>query len=373
MSSLKIGIVGLKSLDHLTGAEIPRYLGGIETQLATLAKGLACQGCEVSLITFDHGQADKLEVDGVRVLKSHDPGAGVRLVRAIHPRTSGLWRAMRRADADVWFQMGAGIETGQTAMVCRALGRSFVFGLASDANFGAHLRAGALGLEGKAYQFGLKQAAPIIAQTRIQQNGLKAATGLDSTIIPMAIAPPAGIAEADARPHVLWVGRIMPTKRLDWLLEAAKRCPEVVFDVVGTPNGKSDYATRLMEEASQLPNVNVHGRAPASALANLYTGATLLACTSELEGFPTTFLEAWSLGVPVVTTFDPDGVVASHGLGQVAVDVNDFVSKLIFLLADSPRRENFAAAARQYYQSNHSIAEVSRRFREMFESAAAMG
>jgi glycosyltransferase involved in cell wall biosynthesis len=105
-------------------------------------------------------------------------------------------------------------------------------------------------------------------------------------------------------------------------------------------------------------------------LANLYSGATLLACTSELEGFPTTFLEAWSLGVPVVTTFDPDHVVATQGLGEVAFDLDDFTRKLSGLLADSSRRESFAAAARNYYQSNHSIAEVSRRFREMFEEIA---
>jgi glycosyltransferase involved in cell wall biosynthesis len=370
MSPLKIGIVGLKCLDHLTGAEVPRYLGGIETQLATLAKGLASQGCEVSLITFDHGQADDLEVDGVRVLKSHAPDAGIRLVRTVHPRTTGLLRAMRRAAADVYLQMGAGMETGQVSLGCRQLNRPFVFCMASDADFGAHLASGPLGLEGRAYRFGLKQACTIVAQTEAQRAGLRAATGLESNIIPMAIIPPDGTAEPDERPHVLWVGRIMPTKRLEWLLAAARRCPEAVFDIVGTPNQQSEHATHLMEEARRMPNVNVHGRAPASKLANLYEGATLFACTSELEGFPTTFLEAWSLGVPVVTTFDPDNVVATHGLGEVAGDLDDFISKLTGLLADPTRREIFAAAARLYYQSNHSIAEVSRRFKEMLENAA---
>jgi glycosyltransferase involved in cell wall biosynthesis len=370
MSPLKIGIIGLKCLDHLTGAEIPRYLGGIETQLATLAKGMAALDCEVTVITYDHGQADGVEVDGVRVLKCHAPDAGIRVLRNLHPRMTSMLAAMRRVGADIYLQMGAGVETGQAALGCWLLRRPFVFCLASDADFGDHLDDGLWGLEGKTYRWGLNHAGPIIAQTETQRQGLLAATGQKSTIIPMAVRPPVGQAATDAQPHVLWVGRITPTKRLDWLIEAARRCPEAAFDIVGTPNQQSEHATILMEEARLLPNVRVHGRAPASTLANLYAGTTLLACTSELEGFPTTFLEAWSLGVPVVTTFDPDGVVAAHGLGEVAGNLDDFISKLNGLIGNSPRRNNFSAAAQTYYQSNHSIAEVSRRFREMFLDAA---
>ncbi|MCX6865800.1 MAG: glycosyltransferase family 4 protein [Verrucomicrobia bacterium] len=370
MSSLKVGIIGLKCHDQLTAAEMPRYLGGIETQLATLARGLVSQGCEVTVITYDHGQPDDDRYEGVRLLKSHAPNSGLRLLRNIHPRTTGLLGAMRRAGADVYLQMGAGIETGQTALGCRLLGRPFVFCLASDADFGAHLNAGPWGLEGKAYRCGLNHANQIIAQTETQRQGLHAATGRNSTVIPMAVLPPSGQSVDDTKPHVLWVGRITPTKRLDWLIEAARRCPEAAFDIVGTPNQQSGHATSLMDEARFLPNVRVHGRAAASILANLYADATLLACTSVLEGFPTTFLEAWSIGLPVVTTFDPDGVVATHGLGEVAGDLNDFVARLTGLLGDASRRAICATAARSYYQSNHSIAEVSRRFHQMFESAA---
>lgn len=369
MNPLKIGIIGLKCRDHLIGEEVPRYLGGIETQLATLAKGLAALDCEVTVITYDHGQPEHETAEGVRLLKTHAPDAGLRIVRNLHPRTTGMLEAMRRARADIYLQMGAGIETAQTALGCRLLDRPFVFCLASDADVGANLKAGPWGLEGKAYRFGLHRASPIIAQTETQRQGLQAAMGREATIIPMAVRPPVGQPLADAKPHVLWVGRITPTKRLEWLLEAARRCPEAAFDIVGTPNQQSGHATSLMEEARLLSNVQVHGRAPAATLANLYAGATVLACTSELEGFPTTFLEAWSVGLPVVTTFDPDGVVASHGLGEVAGELDDFVTKLDGLLGNTQRRNACAAAARTYYQSHHSVAEVSRRFLQMFQDA----
>jgi len=370
MSSLRIGIVGLKCYDHLVGAEVPRYLGGIETQLAVLAKGLVRQGHEVTVVTYDHGQGRDTRHDGVRALTSYGPTEGIRLARAVHPRFTGLRKAMADADADIWLQMGGGFETGLTALCARSLGRPFVFCMASDANFGDNLTAGPLALEGRAYRFGLKRAAAVIAQTERQQRGLEHATGIRSTIIPMAIIPPAGEAVVDGKPHVLWVGRIMPSKRLDWLIHAAQRMPEVVFDVVGTPNHSCDQARAQMETARQLPNMRVHGRAPASVLASLYAGASLLACTSELEGFPTTFLEAWSIGLPVVTTFDPDDTVASHGLGEVAGDRGDFEARLSALVRDESRREAAAARVRAYFQQHHSVERVCEGFGAMLREVA---
>jgi hypothetical protein len=52
-AALKICIIGLKCYDHIAEKPVPQYLGGIETQMAVLAKGLRSEGCEVSLITFD--------------------------------------------------------------------------------------------------------------------------------------------------------------------------------------------------------------------------------------------------------------------------------------------------------------------------------
>ena len=78
MSPLHVCIVGLKCYDHIAAKSVPRYLGGIETQLTILAKGLVAQGCRVSLITYDHGQPDAEIFDGVTVFKSYHRDAGVR-------------------------------------------------------------------------------------------------------------------------------------------------------------------------------------------------------------------------------------------------------------------------------------------------------
>lgn len=377
MNSLKICMVGLKCFDQLADRPVPRYLGGIETQLATLAKGLVKEGCQVSLITYDHGQGDEECFDGVKVLKSHPPTGGIPMLRWLHPRSTRLWRAMRRADADIYLQMGAGSETGTAALGCSLGGRKrkrFVFCLASDANYGKHLRAGRLGWEGLLYRQGLRRADRIVAQTLRQQQGLRHAVGLESQVIPMATACPWSGSAREGLPHpakrVLWVGRITPEKRLEYLLDAARHCPEISFEIVGTPNKASEYATRLLDYAARLPNVKAHGRLSRGELNKLYLSCRLLCCTSTLEGFPTTFLEAWSCGLPVVTTFDPDETVERHGLGRVAISLDEVVLQIREMLGDAEAYARVSRAARQYYLENHTVEAVSRRFRLIFEELA---
>ncbi len=366
--ALKVCIVGLKCYDHIAEKPVPQYLGGIETQLAVLAKGLKRDGCEVSLITFDHGQRDGEIFSGVTVFKSYSTTGGIRGVRSFS-RVASLKQAMRRADADVYVQMGAGAETGMAALGCKfksERARRFVFCLASDADCEGPLGAPKFGLENAFYRYGINSAALIISQTQKQQTHLEKSLSLKSSIIPMAVADMHDPSIERQANKVLWVGRLMLEKRFEWLLEAARQCPEMEFHVAGTPNQPSGYAAELLAAAAKIPNVRVQGRMSRADLNKLFQSSGLLCCTSMLEGFPTTFLEAWSSGLPVVTTFDPDGIVARQGLGRVVSTVEELVSQLRSL----PKTEEcsrMARAARDFYLENYSVETISARFHSAFE------
>lgn len=368
----KICIVGLKSYDLITGAEMPRFIGGIETQLVLLAKGLVDEGCDVSLIVYDQGQAPEEIVDGVKVLKAYGLSGGIRGFRWID-RAKSLWAAMRRADADIYLQMGAGVETGLVALGCNRVGtsrRHFIYCLASDLDYSDRLNKGRLSWEGKAYLWGVRRADLVVAQTERQRRGVQEAVGMNALVMPMAAAYPVSTALVRNEEHnsrVLWVGRAIKEKRLEWLLELARRCPEFQFQVIGTANSNTEYATRMLGEARQVPNLELVGRVAGQDMHAVYQNARILCNTSIREGFPTTFLEAWSYGLPVVTTFDPDDIVARNGLGRVSCTVNDQANTLRELHADSEAYSRVSQAAKNYYNENHTISAVSRRFRLAFD------
>jgi glycosyltransferase involved in cell wall biosynthesis len=356
---------------------VPRFIGGIETQLVLLARGLVQAGAVVTLITYDQGQSDQETFENIKLLKSYRPGGGLPGLRWMK-RVQQLWVAMSRADSDIYLQMGAGLETGLVALGCRVIRRQnpprFVFCLAHDNNYAEAFRAGKFGLEGRLYRYGLSRAEAIVSQTARQRNGLHLATGRDSHVITMAGAYPLTDSDRSKPPWsatlIAWVGRIVPDKRLEWLLEMARRCPDLRFEIAGTPNEPSTYAARLLEEARCLPNVEVLGRVNAKEMHHVYRRACFLCNTSVTEGFPTTFLEAWSYGVPVITTFDSDNIVRANGLGRVAKDVDGLAKAARELAGDPEAYSSCSQAARRYFYENHTTEVVTRRFLCVFEKVA---
>ncbi|MDD5414837.1 MAG: glycosyltransferase, partial [Smithellaceae bacterium] len=103
------------------------YIGGVERQTSLMARWLAVQGYRVSLVTWDEGQADDQVVDGVRVIKTCSRDTGLPGLRFFHPRWTSLIRALRRADADLYYHNCAEYVTGQVALWCRRNGRKFVY------------------------------------------------------------------------------------------------------------------------------------------------------------------------------------------------------------------------------------------------------
>jgi len=360
-------IVGLKCLDYLTGTIPHRYLGGIESQLSALAFGFAERGLRVAFVTYQHEHTTKIHVNGVDIFPSYAPEAGLPIVRFVYPRAYGLWRALRRIRSRTYMQMGAGVETGITSFARRFLKRPsrFVYFIASDSDCRIDPPFINVAREKVVYRYGLRSASLIVAQTESQAALLHAEYGLGSVVERMPALPPQPVAESIAegvasltaagRHDVLWVGRFQEAKRVEWLYDIARAMPDIQFHVAGAANADSEYAQKVHAEGDALKNVTLHGKLNSEALGVLYRGSAVLCCTSRLEGFPTVFLEAWANGMPVVTTFDPDGVVEKHELGRHCDSVPELVDAITTARA-SARGLEWSENGRAFFTAKYSMA-----------------
>ena len=348
------------------------HIGGVERQTALMARWLTARGHRVTVLTWNEGGEGELEVDGIRVITICRRDAGLPVARFFSPRWTSLCRAMRRADAALYYQNCGEYVTGQVALWCRRNGRRFVYSVASDPECDPRLPAMRTVRERVLYRYGIRRADRVIVQTAKQGRMLAEGFGLPSIVLPMPCGVPA---EGDSAPRpsaglagsrVLWAGRISPEKRPELLLEVAASLPEVRFDVAGPCDGESAYARKILSDAGALPNVTVHGRVERSRMPDLYRKCALLCSTSKYEGFPNTFLEAWSFGLPIVSTTDPGGLLAGKALGVAAFDRNSLVGGIRRLLESAELWAGMSDNARGYFLEHHAADRAMRRFERLF-------
>lgn len=348
------------------------HVGGAERQATLICRGLAARGYRVALLTWDEGQPNDITIDGVRVIKMCRREAGIPGLRFFHPRWSSLNGGLRKADADVYFQTCAEYVTGQVALWCQSHSRRFVFSVVSDPDCDMRLPHLRTYRERILYRYGLRRADLVIVQTQIQQLMLWEGFGVRSRPMPALSPDPRGGEDGPPRPHhngrcrVLWLGRIAPVKRLELLLEVAAALPEVTFDVAGPSDADPGYLSQVLSRSRALPNVTLHGRVGRDRLPELFERATFLCCTSLYEGFPSVFLEAWSYGLPVISTFDPDGLIAKRRLGVVAGDVLGLARALRTLHESRELWLQISSNAREYYLRNHTLEAVIPMFDQLF-------
>jgi glycosyltransferase involved in cell wall biosynthesis len=349
------------------------FIGGVEWQTSMLARWLAGRGHKVSFLTWDEGGPAEEIIEGVQVIKICRKDAGLPGLRFLHPKWTGLHAALVKADADVYYHNCGECVTGQIALWCRKRSRAFVFTAANDTDCDVRLPEFSYTKDKILYRAGLRNADRIVVQTETQWQLLQSGFGLNSTVIPMPCQRPPG-APSFPRPgppsnRVLWLARVCPQKRPDRLVEIARICPDLMFDMVG-PVYEDELSRQAVEDAKSLSNVTVHGPLARDKVLELFSKAAVFLSTSDYEGFPNTFLEAWSLGIPIVSTFDPDQVIARHGLGLVNTDVPSLASAIRDLLGNQELYRASSERTLAYFMAHHDMQQVQPRFERVLLEAA---
>jgi glycosyltransferase involved in cell wall biosynthesis len=366
MSRMNLCLVGLDNLSVLAPEFREHAIGGESVQQTLLARALARRGHEVSMVTADYGQEDGAICGRIRVYKAYRPTAGLPLLRFVHPRWTGLWSALRRADAQLYYTSCAGMHLGLLALFCARHRRRLVFRCASDSDCDPARLLIRYARDRWLYGYGLRRADVILVQNAAQATALRHHFGLTGRFAGMLVdpAPASGPRDID----VLWVGNIREVKRPDRLLALAARLPEALIHMVGGPvRDEAALFERTRHTAARHPNLTFHGHLSYWDANSLYRRARLLVNTSDLEGFPNAFLQSWIRGVPVVSFTDPDGLIRRHGLGEVVASNAAMEDSIRRLLRDADALGAAAARCRAYMAREYAEQRILAPYLEAFE------
>ncbi|MFW6437633.1 MAG: glycosyltransferase family 4 protein, partial [Armatimonadota bacterium] len=267
-------------------------------------------------------------------------------------------RLLKRTSAEVYLQMGTGWQNALLARWCRASGRRFVLWMASisDPVCDDPRQSRLPARERPLARYGLRNADVLVAQTKDQQRLLEERHGRQSVLIRNIFGPAddTGPPSTDP-PIVFWAATLRRVKRPHLFLDVARALPGFRFVMAGGAADPNDEDHPLYEEvrarAETIDNVTFLGFVPYRETDAWYRNASVYLCTSTIEGFSNSVLQAWSHGRPVVSTFDPDGLIQEHDLGVYATDTESLTQAVKHACENSA---DYITRTREYLQQNHS-------------------
>jgi len=357
---------GIDNYRMLAPAASERPVNGEAVQQVLLARAFRDLGYRVSMVVRESGNHPDHVVEGIRVLRAFNWHDGLPGIRFLHPRASGVIKALRKIDADIYYQSPAGVFTGITAAFCKWKNRKFVFRIASDANCVPGEQLIEFWRDRKLFEYGLRRADLIAVQSYHQMGLLKANYGLESKLVNMVMELPMEPIGGKRDIDVLWVNNLRAVKRAECVLSVAAQLTQYDFVMIGGAlPGSEDYFESIAQKASQMPNVKFLGQVPYDAVNRYIARSKILLNTSVVEGFPNSFLQAWARKVPVVSFFDPDQIITREGLGIRPRTEKEMCAALYAVLEDSGKREEMGNAARRYALAHFTPDSAARRYIEL--------
>jgi glycosyltransferase involved in cell wall biosynthesis len=348
------------AIPHMLLGEGLARAGGAELRASLLAKSLAQRGWPTAIAAYDYGQPAELQTpEGVRVLRASGARSGIQPIGLVRNALPADLRAFRAADADIYIETGVSWRSGLLARQCHKDGRKFVLWLANRTDpYTADRRRSQMPPHTRWLGHrGLRDAHMVVAQTEEQRELMLSIRRRECPVIPNIWSATPATGAKSASPEVLWAARFLGRKRPEWVVEVARRLPHIRFVMAGGPDrGCEVLFDSVRECAGRLPNLEVLGFVPFKEIDQYYARAWAFLSTSTVEGFPNTFLQAWNHKTPVVSTFDPDGVIRKHGLGAGCRDLDEVVVGLEMVCGD--QRSVIGERCREYLERVHSVEAV---------------
>lgn len=240
-------------------------------------------------------------------------------------------------------------------LVAKMIGAKTIFFGASDLNFqiGKEPQRGS-SFNTYLYRRGLRRINYFVTQNSFQYKTLQSNYGKESIVIPNIWNNVSQLNTFHKQFDVIWVSNLKPLKRAEWVINLAKKAKCFKVAIIGG-RANNAYYESIESESKSIDNLYFGGPQPLDKTTRLIGESRVLLCTSTSEGFPNTFLQAWSQGIPVISTVDPSGVIEENKLGIYVSNEDELLHAVRELLNDKNCYLKCVNNISNYFQQYHSV------------------
>ena len=173
--------------------------------------------------------------------------------------------------------------------------------------------------------------------------------------------------------YLLYLGRLVPEKRPELLIEAFKKLEtDKQLVIAGGGSDTSEFERSLHALAEDDSRILFTGFVSGEPLEELYSNACAYVLPSDVEGMPMSLLEAMAHGRCCVTSDVPEcaDVLGGAGLTFEKGDAADLGRVLGSVLADPAKTARLGEAARRRVNSTYDWDSVVERTLSLYEGEA---
>ena len=298
----------------------------------------------------------------------------------------GFLNKLKEVNADIYYQRGRSPMTGMTAFYSKKNKKKFIWssagegGMARDKYMNEQLKKKSairklllypyFWLQDRVYEYGIRNADIVFAQTEYQLNELKKEYGRDGILFRSGHpVPDIDVMEKTNPPMVLWIGTIKEVKQPELFLDLARRLSKekAVFYMIGHMSDEK-YKEQIISQENEQKSFHYIGEVPFDKTSGWFSKASLLINTTsnDYEGLPNSFIQAWVYGVPVVSLHsDPDDFIKKNKIGYQTGDFNLLVERVKELIRNTKLRIEMGQKARDLAVREFGIEKIVDRFEEI--------
>ena len=173
--------------------------------------------------------------------------------------------------------------------------------------------------------------------------------------------------------YIVYVGRLVPEKRPDLLIDAFCEIKPARWKLVfvGGVSDTKSYAANLLKKVAQNRDVVFAGELRGARLSEIVRGAGMFALPSDLEGLPLAMLEAMREGIPVLASdIPPHQQLISMDRGKLfeAGNLDSCIRSLAWAIHHPQALAEMAKNAQRYVQLNYSWDRITSETLSLYES-----
>jgi len=356
-----------------------KTLGGGELQMALLAKSFAREGHEV-VIVDPFSDESFITEEGIKVIHIPNWEKGLPGIKVIFKLFPALYRIFLREKADYYYVRMRSYIHLIPFLAAKKLRSKFIVHFASDADL--------LGFWNKyrlvyrknfrirkfffqwifndfIYNYLLKRADYVVRQHEgqvVRPGTVRGKVVLFPNIIDLEMLPEKITPKED---YFIYVGSLSMLKGADKLFNLISTLNDnKTVMIVGQPNDRASKP--IYKKLGQLANTNLKGRECHLEALKLMSGAKALINTSLFEGFPNVFLEAWALGIPVLSLHvNPGNILNTFELGYC---FEGDIKKMSAYINSNKDLSINEMKTREYINKYHNFTSAGKRFLEKIDA-----